>query len=659
MRQGIIILQNWLPQQMAFVVRIISTLLLLVALATSNAYARDEVTFEEIRQWVQLSEYIGVDYAEAVTDGHVVNAGEYSEMQEFSALLVDKSRKYIGTAEHFNAIHQHALSLQLDIEQKRDIATIRYQSTQLRSSLLKLMPQSELPVQLLSNQSVEALFQENCSACHGLSGQGDGVMAAQLEPAPTDFTDKQRAMNRSILGLFESISQGIADTSMPAFKQLTELERWSLAYHVGSLAFQSVDETVVSDAAANVSGNITKGQFTFRTPAQLLNEVPGQAELVMSLRAHPELVMETKTDPLSLTRARLIAALHAYQQQDLATARNLTVSAYLDGFELVENSLNAHDPELRKAIEANLMLLRNQVKQKDNEAALSEHLDTTLKQLDEAKRLLDDTALSDAALFSASLVILLREGLEALLVVIALTTVLVKTERRDAVKYVHLGWMAALVAGTGTWALAQSLISISGAGREIMEGVAALLAALMLFYVGVWMHSKTHAAHWQAYIKRHINARLASGALWGLSALAFIAVYREVFETVLFYQALMSQAVSNQSSVVLAGFITGVLLLALAAWLLFRYSVKLPVSSFFATTTYLMLTLSFILAGKAVMALQEAAVIAVSPLPVSFEVGLLGVKSTWQGILVQSGIVVMFLVFVQRSKRQADLVDQL
>ena len=273
--------------------------------------------------------------------------------------------------------------------------------------------------------------------------------------------------------------------------------------------------------------------------------------------------------------------------------------------------------------------------------------------------MLDDTALSDAALFSASLVILLREGLEALLVVIALTTVLVKTERRDAVKYVHLGWMAALVAGTGTWALAQSLISISGAGREIMEGVAALLAALMLFYVGVWMHSKTHAAHWQAYIQRNINARLASGALWGLSALAFIAVYREVFETVLFYQALMSQAVSNQSSVVLAGFITGVLLLALAAWLLFRYSVKLPVSSFFATTTYLMLTLSFILAGKAVMALQEAAVIAVSPLPVSFEVGLLGVKSTWQGILVQSGIVVMFLVFVQRSKRQADLVDQL
>lgn len=154
--------------------------------------------------------------------------------------------------------------------------------------------------------------------------------------------------------------------------------------------------------------------------------------------------------------------------------------------------------------------------------------------------------LSNATLFSASLVILLREGLEALLVVIALVTVLVRTGRRDGLRYVHLGWVTALVGGVATWAAAQSLVSISGASREVMEGVAALLAAVVLLYVGIWMHSKTHAAQWQAYIQQHINSHLTAGTLWGLGLLAFIAVYREVFETVLFYQALLTQAAAAQ-----------------------------------------------------------------------------------------------------------------
>jgi high-affinity iron transporter len=270
--------------------------------------------------------------------------------------------------------------------------------------------------------------------------------------------------------------------------------------------------------------------------------------------------------------------------------------------------------------------------------------------LDDAQRLLSESTLSEGTLFTASLVILLREGLEALLVIIALTTVLIRTGRRDALKYVHIGWIAALLAGGATWIAAQSLITISGANREIMEGIAALLAALVLLYVGIWMHSKTQAAQWQAYIQQHVDTQLKSGTLWGLVALAFVAVYREVFETVLFYQSLLTQAVSTQYSSVGGGFALGLLLLAILAWVLIRFSVKLPIAKFFSATTYLLLALAFVLMGKAVSALQEAAIIGMTPLPVSFEIDWIGVKSTWQGVLAQLSVLLVYLVFLILSK---------
>ncbi len=191
-----------------------------------------------------------------------------------------------------------------------------------------------------------------------------------------------------------------------------------------------------------------------------------------------------------------------------------------------------------------------------------------------------------------------------------------------------------------------------------MEGVAAMLAAVVLFYVGIWMHDQTHAEQWQAYIQQHINTKLNSGTLWGLTALAFIAVYREVFETVLFYQSLLTQTVDAQFSYVAGGFFLGTIILFTLAWVLIKYSIKLPIARFFATTTYLLLALSFVLMGKAVSALQEAAFIDISPLPVSFSIEWIGVNSTWQGLLSQALILLAFAVVILRSKVRRNSIRQ-
>src|SRR5690606_29585068 len=118
---------------------------------------------------------------------------------------------------------------------------------------------------------------------------------------------------------------------------------------------------------------------------------------------------------------------------------------------------------------------------------------------------------------------------------------------------------------------------------------------------------------------------LKSGTLWGLAALAFVAVYREVFETVLFYQALLTQAEMTQHTAILEGFVSGVAILALVAWVLTKYAVRLPVAMFFAVTTYLLLALSFVLMGKSISALQEAAIIGITPFPMVFEIEWIGV----------------------------------
>lgn len=605
----------------------------------------------QLRQLAQLAEYIGVDYADAVENGLVINEGEYQEMLEFSSMIVDRVSTQIGP-EQKTAIYNESLALEQAIKNKESVSNIRNISAEIRGQLLAILPKSLLPNRLLPEKDTQALFQENCVSCHGATGKGDGILAKGLSPEPTNFTDKTRAVNRSLLGLFDAISNGLDDTAMPAFTQLKEQQRWSLAFYVGGLAFK--DKNNSTQPSTSSAQDLNLQNWINFNPSQLMNSDKNiNADFIDTYRSTPTLLFNKQQTPIDTTKSQLSAAISAFHNHEYAKANTLAVSAYLDGFELIENSLDARDEVLRKNIEVNLINLRQVINTAGEEAKLMQLSAEIFSQLDEAEQLLTGAALSSSALFSASLVILLREGLEALLVVIALMTVLIKTNRRDALKYVHAGWVLALIAGIATWAVAQSIIDISGASREVMEGVAALLAAVMLLYVGIWMHSKTNAEQWQAYIQKHINTQLRAGTLWGLTLLSFIAVYREVFETVLFYQSLLTQAASEQYSVAVSGFVTGAVILAVVAWAILKYSIKLPIARFFSMTTYLLLALAFILMGKAISALQEAAVIGISALPVHVDLPWIGVGSTWQGAFAQIAVILFFAFYRMSAKKKA------
>lgn len=610
--------------------------ILLILMVSGNALATTEP--EELRQLLQLTEYVGADYVSAVADGEVVDQGEYQEMLEFSEIILDKST-LVGKSK----IKLLAQSLQAAIANKMQADEVQALSSELRASLLKLSPELSLPTELVARSVVNIKFQNSCSSCHGSLGRGDGSLAQSLKPRPTDFTDKTRAYNRSILGLYDSISGGVEGTAMPSFNYLTEKERWSLAFFVGGLAFTSEGESI----KAPPESTLTIQDVVLFSPNKLNSKLTGSGtERVEHVRANPVTLFANREAPLFLTRSRLKEANAAYQKGLYDKAKNLAVSAYLDGFELIENSLDARDKVLRKSIELNLLSLRQLLSDKKNINQLDKSLENIYAQLEQAEKLLMGSPMTNITLFSASFIILLREGLEALLVVVALIIVLLRSNRKDAIKYVHLGWGLALVSGVLTWLVAEYVVAISGASREIMEGVAAMSAAVVLFYVGFWMHSKTQAGKWTQYIQKSINRNLNAGTLWGITSLAFITVYREVFETVLFYQSLLTQAGPSQEFTLVGGFVSATVVLMLITWLMVKYSIKLPVGRFFATTTYLLLALSFVLAGKGISALQEAAVIGISPLPINFQIEWLGVSSTWQGVMTQILILLLSITLI-------------
>lgn len=605
----------------------------------------------QTRQIIQLAEYIGVDYSEAVSAGEVINVDEFAEMQQFASIIVEKLN--VLDSDSSSSLTTDALQLQQAIKSKLSLDIIQQHSQKIRKQLLSQSPALTLPSQLLPQKQVKQLFNNNCSSCHGVLGQGNGPLAKSLSPEPTNFTDHERTLNRSLLGLYDAISDGLDGSAMRAFSELDDQQRWSLAFYVGGLAFEP---TSSKTKHLKQDTDVDLQQWINSNPTQLIRQ-SNQIDIakIALLRSQPELLFPFTESPISTTRTNLQAAVKAYHSNTLPLAQTFAVSAYLDGFELIETTLDAHDSGLRKSIEGQLLNFRNLLKKPGQTTQVNQELSDILAQLNQAETLLTKKSLSNGAMFSASLIILLREGLEALLVIIALMTVLIKTKREDALKFVHLGWLSALSAGVLTWWAADNLISISGASRELMEGGAALLAALVLFYVGYWMHSKTQGSRWQSYIKNNVDRHLNTGTLWGITGLAFISVYREVFETILFYQSLLAQTLSStnsntQMSYLLYGLFVGMIILAFIAWLIMRYSVKLPLARFFAVSSYFMLVLAFILAGKGVSALQEAAIVNLTPFPLDVSISWLGIASTWQGLTVQMVIVLLFSTLVIRNR---------
>lgn len=499
----------------------------------------------------RLLDYIAVDYPGAVSDGRIVSEAEYAEMREFSASV----RSRIAALPASSAKPQllaEAKALVGSVDHRAEPADVARRARTLAADLLKAYPVPLAPQQAPNLVRGAALYAQQCASCHGAAGRGDGPNAKGLDPPPIAFTDVARANERSLFGLYQVIGQGLDGTAMPSFAHLSSDDRWALAYYVGTFAYSREAERAGEQAwraGSQLHAVVPDLQvLTQTTPAALAARVgePQATQIMAYLRRHPEAVAPKSNGGLDVARRKLAESLNAYEAGDRKRAEELALSAYLDGFEPVEPLLRARDGALMAKVEASMGELRASLARGAPSAEVAAQVRGLDGLFDEAARALAPEQASAASSFLGAFTILLREGVEALLIVIAMIAFLRKAERQDVLPYVHGGWIAALLAGGLTWAAATYLISISGASRELTEGFGSLVSAVVLISVGVWMHGKAQAGAWQAYIRDKLSAALSKRSAWFLFLLAFVVVYREVFETILFYAALWSQGGSSR-----------------------------------------------------------------------------------------------------------------
>jgi len=624
--------------------------LLRLALAASLLAAAPSRA-QEAQTALHLLDYIGVDYAEAVENGKIKSEDEYKEMLEFAAQV---STQVKGLAENpaKTALVADAAALAGLVRDKAAAPAVAEAARKLRWAIvgaykLRIAPRGAPPL-----AAAKALYAQNCAACHGAEGKGDGPAAKGLDPAPSNFHDLERMAQRSAYGLYNTISLGVGGTSMAAFGKLSEDERWALAFYVANL---SVPAERVSAGEKMWKSGESKATFpdlanvaTLSTDEIKDRHGENAARVQDYLRAHPDVL---RPAPLAFSRQKLAEAQEAYRRGDRTAARQAALTGYLEGFELVEASLASVDPGLMREIERRMIDLRGAIERVTPAAEVDKQIEALDSLLVAAEDKLGAGDLSPGTAFVSSLLILLREGLEAILVLAAIIAFVAKTGRRDALRWVHAGWIAALALGVVTWVVAAFVIDISGADRELTEGVTALLAAAMLLYVGYWLHGKSYADAWTRFIREQVGQALAKRTLWAMAVVSFLAVYREMFEIVLFYQALWIQAGEGGRAAVLGGVGTAAVALAAIGFAIFRYSLRLPLGPFFAATSGLLALLAVIFTGHGIAALQEAGVIGATRL--DFEpVRLLGVYPSGEAIGAQFAAlaVVVLGYWVSRPK---------
>ena len=232
-----------------------------------------------------------------------------------------------------------------------------------------------------------------------------------------------------------------------------------------------------------------------------------------------------------------------------------------------------------------------------------------------------------------SFLILLREGFEALLVVTALVTYLRRTAP-EKVGVIWHGTVWALVASVVTAISIGALFEVAGPIREALEGFTMLLASAVLFYVSYWLISKREANRWQSYVQGQIDKAVSGGRLFALGFAAFLAVYREGAETVLFYQAMLAGSGDNKIAIFI-GFSAASATLILLYFVMRSASLKLPMRLFFSITAALLYYLAIVFAGTGVLELQEAGLISITPLDNFPRVTWLGLFPTMESVAAQ------------------------
>ena len=474
-----------------------------------------------------------------------------------------------------------------------------------------------------------------------LSALSNALYAFEQEQNPVDYSAKRQAFKKQMVPAYEQLNQAIEQAS---------------AHDAASLkaAYQQFNAAWLGNE--RVVRNTSMGHY-------------GQMETAMALMR-----VALETAPLDLYKIRqqsqhLKSAIDSYNRGETAAAAsgaydfNGEVQLLRDGLGAfrsgqlsqgqeklttfitiwpnIEGEVSTRNPSLYSRVENQIPVILAH----GNDAAQQNTLSHLIDELEQ---------INPQAQYGAidAMLILLREGVEALLIVMALVSALNVAQQPQGKKWIYGGVVAGLIASVlGALALQKLFPAVSaGASREKLEGFVGIAAVLMMLMVGAWLHSKSSIQSWNAYIKKHMGKALSTGSLISLFGLSFLAVFREGAETIVFYAGILPK-ISTQAF--LSGIAAAIVLLLALAWIMAKTSVTLPVAKMFRILTWLIYALGFKILGISLHALQLTGIVPMTPLPSTWlESNALGIYPTVETLAAQAlyiGLIVVIQFAVHRS----------
>ncbi|MBK9293547.1 MAG: cytochrome c/FTR1 family iron permease [Oligoflexia bacterium] len=611
------------------------------------------------RTVVHILDYVGGDYPGAVENGKIINPAEYDEQLE----LLSQAKKIILSSDDLQK-NQELLNglqkLETLIKKLRPNDEVFTLSQSLKEKIILI---SNIPIAPKTWPSLKVgkkVYETNCASCHGSLGYGDGPGAKGLNPPAANFHAKDRNTFLSPLRVFNTAKIGIEGTAMAGFDNLNDEELWAVSFYIFSLKHDKAtapnDSSWQKYLSLSEISNLSDPELLKKLQALSPANSEQSAAIVASIRKHSE-GGNSHDKFINFAITSLDDALMDYKNNNLQAAQNKALSAYLEGVEPIEPKLKAKNPQLLRQIENEMLTVRQKMTAKQpvqNVEAQIHNAQTTLKQIQDFFE--KDGVVSPWFSYFLSLSIILREALESLLVIITLLGVLRATGSKIGEKWLHSGWILALAAGTALWFFSGWIINLSGASRELLEGAISLLAVGILVYIGFWLHSKTEITKWNSFIKKQIESALSAKSLIGLALISFVAVAREAIEVVLFLRTILIDADKSLAAqnAVYAGMFSSVFFVALMAWLLLKYSTKVPVRQLFIYSSAIIGALAFVLTGKALHSLQEAGSVSITPLPFEFlRIDLLGLYPTLESIGAQLALLTLVLFLWNLGKKPA------
>ena len=600
---------------------------------------RSEPEPQPLRRVVALLDYVTGDYARAIGPGGEVLSE--SEHQEQVGFVRDAARELRADVDgQGEDLARRLDALGTAVEGRAAPLLVAAQAKGVRDEIVQRFQVVLLPLKPPDLAQGAQVYAQSCAACHGLDGHPN--LGLGLETKLPDFGSLEEVKPLSPQRIFNAVTYGVPRTQMPAYDTgLDDDARWDVAFYVLALAHPGAAPRGLELARAALLPT------RYRDLAALTDEglrarlqaaglpLPEQEQALVALRGGPFSSAASGAQPQGLAQARhdVATAASLAHRGDPAAARRTLISAYLDHFEPHEASLRARDSGLVAEVETAFLALRGAIEAGRDVDPSAARLDALLERADA------HPAGGALVAFVAALAIALREGVEAALLVAAMLGLLRKAGRAADARAVHLGWLSALLAGAGTWWLSGLLLSrLSGAHRELIEGVLQLVLAALILYASHWLF---HAMNSRKVIATFFQRTMAGASSAVVLGITFIAVYREMFETVLFFRGLVLES-PGFGAAVFSGALAGLVLLFGLVLAFQRVGKKLKPRFFLATCGTLLSGLAVLMVGNGVRSLQ---VLGVLPLTVwgAFQLPALGFYATREGLLAQ-GAVLAFLI---------------